>query len=331
MWTRDFERFVEPARRAPQLWRLGLGLVLIAAAWVGSTMALVGMLRVVAGPDGQAAWAARLQGGSSPTATVLLLLTFAGLAGGTVAAARWLHGRAPHTLVGHSRGWGQGRSFFVGAVALLVVVGALSLVPVGIGLAPNQPVVLFLSFLPIALAALLLQTGAEELAFRGYVQTQLAARFRSPVVWMVLPSVVFGLMHLSAGLHGANALLVVGATAVVGLIAADLTRVTGGIGAAWGLHFANNAVAVLVVSMDGPLGGLSLYRAGIRADDPALGPLIAMDVLALVVVWALLRFWFARSARLRDADATKPRRTQGPPPTLRLHAPELRARTQPPI
>ena len=54
---------------------------------------------------------------------------------------------------------------------------------------------LWLSFLPLAMAGILLQTGAEELLFRGYLQQQFAARFKSAGPWLILPSVLFGLAH----------------------------------------------------------------------------------------------------------------------------------------
>jgi DNA-directed RNA polymerase subunit RPC12/RpoP len=48
----------------------------------------------------------------------------------------------------------------------------------------------------------LIQTGAEEVLFRGYLQQQLAARFASPIAWMVLPSAIFALPALPARDHG---------------------------------------------------------------------------------------------------------------------------------
>ena len=46
-----------------------------------------------------------------------------------------------------------------------------------------------------ALALILMQVAAEEVAFRGYLLQQLRARFRSPLVWAVLPALVFGALH----------------------------------------------------------------------------------------------------------------------------------------
>jgi len=147
-----------------------------------------------------------------------------------------------------------------------------------------------------ALVALAIQTGAEELVFRGYLQQQLAARFASPVVWALLPSVGFGMLHYDPATLGANAWLVVGATGLFGLIAADLTARSGTLGMAWGLHFANNFVALALIAPLGDLSGLALFRVPFAMDDTGLMRLaLAFDVAMLCTVWALARVWLARS------------------------------------
>jgi hypothetical protein len=109
----------------------------------------------------------------------------------------------------------------------------------------------------------LIQTGAEEVLFRGYMQQQLAARFSSPIMWMMLPSAIFAALHYQPEIMGDNTWLMMGAVFVFAVLAADLTAVTGNIGAAWAMHFVNNALAILVVATDGPLSGLALYIAPI--------------------------------------------------------------------
>jgi hypothetical protein len=120
-----------------------------------------------------------------------------------------------------------------------------------------------MSFLPLALVGVLIQTGAEEVLFRGYMQQQLAARFSSPLMWMILPSAIFAALHYQPEIMGDNTWLMMAAVFVFAVLAADLTAVTGNIGAAWGMHFVNNALAILVVATDGPLSGLALFMAPI--------------------------------------------------------------------
>ena len=78
--------------------------------------------------------------------------------------------------------------------------------------------------------------------------------------------------------------------ALFGLAAADLTARTGNLGAAVGLHFANNASAVLMVGIKGNLGGLALYNATVDPADLA-GALsyLAFDTLALLIGWVAAR------------------------------------------
>jgi membrane protease YdiL (CAAX protease family) len=139
------------------------------------------------------------------------------------------------------------------------------------------------------LAGVLLQTGAEEILFRGYIQQQLAARFRSPILWMILPSALFGVLHWQPDVMGDNAIYVVAAATLFGLLAADLTAKTGSLGAAWGFHFANNVVAILIVSLDGPLSGLALYTASVDPASPEIRPLILLDMGTTVVTWLIIR------------------------------------------
>ena len=168
---------------------------------------------------------------------------------------------------------------------------ALSLfIPPALDTDTNLEVSVWLTFLPMALLMVLLQTGAEELLFRGYLQQQLAARFRTPIIWMVLPSVLFGLGHWNPEQFGAVSWTVVGVTTLVGLFAADLTARTGTIGAAWGFHFTNNVAAILLVSLEGPLSGLSLYvvpAANVQPETLQLA--LLRDIAVISIIWLAIR------------------------------------------
>ncbi len=144
--------------------------------------------------------------------------------------------------------------------------------------------------LPIALIAIAIQTGAEELLFRGYLQQQLAARFASPVVWAVLPALIFGLLHFDPASAGGNVWLVVGSAALFGLMAADLTARSGSIGAAWGFHLANNMFALTVIATQGTLTGFALYLTPYDiSDTEAIRALIPVDLGLMVLTWFLIR------------------------------------------
>jgi uncharacterized protein len=131
--------------------------------------------------------------------------------------------------------------------------------------------------------------------FRGYMQTQLAARFRSPIVWLLLPSLLFGIVHSDPATAGDNVWMVVGSAAVFGLIAADLTARTGSIGAAWGFHFANNVVAIAILATGGTITGLALWVTPYTlAEYEATLAAVLLDVGMLVVAWWLVRRAVAR-------------------------------------
>jgi len=179
-----------------------------------------------------------------------------------------------------------------------VLFAVSALIPYGFEVRPGLDLSLWLSFLPLSLVIILGQTGAEELFFRGYLQQQLAARFNTPLVWMWLPSILFGLAHYDPSNGPLVSWLIVAATGLFGLLAADLTARTGSIGAAWGFHFANNVAAILVLSMDGALSGLALYTAPIGPEDAEVfAPLLLRDMATTVAVWAAIRFALARMAR----------------------------------
>lgn len=293
--TPEFDAFVAPARRQPQLWRLALGLVLILGVYLTWMAAIGGLVWLASGLDGLEFRLVSIGEGGDPASVLLLLLTFLGMALGAWAAARFLHGRGLKTLFGPP---GRvARDFVLGLGAMLVVGGGLGLLllPFLPPLESGAPLGVWLALLPLALAGLLIQTGAEEMVFRGYLQQQLAARFVSPMVWMLLPAVLFGLAHHAPADMGDSAWFVVAATGLFGLIAADLTARTGSIGLAWGMHFANNVLAILIVSTLGGLGGLALFRLPAEIADPALlRPLILADMALMLAVWLACRLWLRR-------------------------------------
>ncbi|MFC7705841.1 CPBP family intramembrane glutamic endopeptidase [Plastorhodobacter daqingensis] len=278
-----FSAYVAPARGRAQLWRTLLGVILILGIYAGLLALFLLAIDRWYGPGAE-----RLLQARSPVGTVLVLATFLGMALGPVLAVVILHRRRPLTLIGPLRP--ALRDFCITAGVVLALSLVWMLLPGGPPLERKLDLGLWFQFLPLALLGILVQTGAEELVFRGYLQQQLAARFATPLAWMVLPSVLFGLLHYDPQTMGGNAWLIVAATALFGLIAADLTARTGTLGAAWGLHLANNAVALLFISAEGPLDGLSLWTYPFSQHDvAAMRPLLLLDMAGLVLIWALAR------------------------------------------
>ncbi len=283
-----FEAWVAPARHRPELWRLLAGVVLAILFWTAAFLIVLAVPQVRASPAGL---------------LIAYLASFAGMILGVGVAARWLQRRPAATLIG-PRGFVP-RAFAAGA-AVAGGLGALS-VALAFGFSEvtrQADVPSWLARLPLVLGALLIQTAAEEIAFRGFLMQGLAARFRSPFAWLLLPALLFGLSHFNAEAGPRNAWLMVGAATVIGLLLADVTVKTGGLSTAIGLHFANNVVALLILAPATPLlSDLALWVVEVEpaGRDAALG--IAFDLGVAVAAWAVWRGWRAGRRRLQSEGA----------------------------
>jgi membrane protease YdiL (CAAX protease family) len=279
-----------PARRKAELWRLIPGAIVIAALYLGPLMLLGVYLTERYGQLIAAALFERIVHGDTPGGMLLVLWTFLGLALGPLAAVRLLHDRSAATLFGRS--WWAVRTDFlrVAAPVLGLQVLLLPLTLHGADLHPGLGFVTFLLYLPFALPGILLQIGAEELVFRGYLQSQLAARFNSPAIWIGVPSALFAWGHYLPEDYGQNAWLIALWAAMFGAMAADLTARTGSLGAALAFHFANNVTALLLVSVSGNLDGLALWSLPLDLTDAeATRPALILDFATMIVSWLLAR------------------------------------------
>jgi len=289
-----FDAFVAPARRYPQLWRLIAGIVVGIVFYLGFVLGLI-LLATRAGLDPARA----LSGDGSPLESSLLLFSFAGMSGGVLLAARLFHKRGWASLVGPDlvEAWRYFR--LSSTIVFAIMIGWTALGIWDSPPTPNLPFGIWLVWLPSSLILVLLQTGSEELVFRGYLQQQLAARFRSRWIWWLVPSALFGLAHLDREVMGPNAWLVVADTFLIGLVAADLTARTGNLGAAIGLHFTNNAMVLLFVAMQGNLSGLSLNVTTFSLADTAMvRQMLLIDLGVIVLLYSAYLVILQRRKRL---------------------------------
>ncbi len=289
MFNLMFDRFVDPARLRPQLWRLVLGSVLIFLIYLLGLAILFGLIWLSVGRASFMLWLGRIANPTTPAATLIVMASFIGMAIAPMIVARRVHKRAAATLFGPRvrvmRDFAMTSAIVLALYSVLLGVWSLQFDAI-----PNLPWTLWLSLLPLAICGLLVQTLAEELIFRAYLMQQLAARFKSPLIWMLLPSLAFGLVHYDPTTAGANTWIVVGSAAAFGLVAADLTRLTGTIGAAWGYHFANNLIAIVVLSTDNTITGLSRYLTPYSINDSDLVPMLTIgDLMTMILVWLILR------------------------------------------
>ena len=145
----------------------------------------------------------------------------------------------------------------------------------------------------------MIQVSAEELLFRGYLQQQIAARFKAVWPAILIPSVLFGAGHFSTTLGVEMGVMLVVMTTLLGIIMAEITYQTGSIAAAIGMHFINNIGGIFFVSFQEFASGLSLYVAPDFFDDPELmvANLQGQMVIFLCVIglYYALRFYLSRS------------------------------------
>jgi len=288
MRTPEFEAYVAPARLYPQIWRLILGILLILFVYLGFIGLVFWAGFAYATPFKFLSWANAVMTTQGAVPTLIMLFTFIGMALGPIIAAPACHMRGPGTLFGPFSDTLRGFITAAGIVMLIFAAYSAFMFFLEPPL-PNLPLNEWLWILPYAVPLILIQTSAEELIFRGYLQQQLAARFNSRFFWMILPSMLFASLHWDPAM-GSNAWLVVAVTFGLALIAADLTEKTGSLGAAMGLHFANNLFALLFISVQDTITGLSLFVTPFTKADTAELPLVlGIDLILLLMIWRILR------------------------------------------
>ena len=195
----------------------------------------------------------------TPGSVIANLMLFVLLSVALAVTLRTVHQRTLWSLIGPLER--TALQFWRVGVALVALFAALWFLPMPNDLAPDRNTAFgtWLIYLPLTLLALLIQTSAEELAFRGYIQSQLAARFSSPFVWIFIPSALFGIVHFDPGIPTFNAMVVVVWATLFGMAAADLTARSGTLGPAIALHLINNFSAIAIAAPEGPLDGLALF------------------------------------------------------------------------
>jgi len=247
--------FIAPAWARPELWRIGVMIIAFEFAFWIAPVLVASML-----PNSEAVMAYRE--GFTALATLGQFATFGITAAIFLFILRRVHHRGFWSLIGAP---GQALvdiwrvALGVGAILLLV-----ELVPPSILFVDDVEMcnpIIWLLMLPFAVIVLIIQVGTEEIYFRGYLQQQFACLSSSRLVWMMIPSLLFGLSHYGNGEGVADGVLWTAWATTLGMACADLTARTGTLGAAIGLHLANNFFALTIVGVQGwPSSGLALFR-----------------------------------------------------------------------
>ena len=284
--------FIAGATARCELWRTMLGLVLLSGTYLFLFVVFAAALWALIAPPGTLSlMEAVAQGVPRPELTLVLLLSFLCLVLATAGTCIVLHGRSLMSLLGPKQLFlPQAAAAFIALIVLVVAVFLLP--PWGY----DEPLLRHLDFgvwlalLPLSLLAVLLQVSAEEIVFRGYLQQQLAARFGSPWVWLVLPSALFGYLHYTPEEAGSNAVIIAIHAGVFGVLMADLTARAGSLGPAIAAHFVNNAFAIVIIALPDLLGGLALYHLPFDLQDEArVAAWLPVDFALMVVSWLAIR------------------------------------------
>lgn len=291
-------RFVAPALAAADLPRLAFGVVAIEGLYKLFLMGFEQGLDATPGFSAHMMWYA-----NTATGLLLQLFSFVFLALAVVLVARLGHRRGLASLIGPIGPSLRALAWAFGAVLLFFALTEL-LPPYWMaeGQAVARTPLYWLALLPLSLLALLVQCGAEELFYRGYIQQQLAARFARPWVWMVLPNIAFALAHWELGDFTPPAAQYVIWAFVFGVAASDLTARTGNLGAAIGFHLGNNAYAFLLFSeYAAPDSGLALFvfPSGALGDAlldeaPLFTTAFATELAGVGLMWLAVRLVLRR-------------------------------------
>ncbi|MBV7408347.1 CPBP family intramembrane glutamic endopeptidase [Maritimibacter sp. DP1N21-5] len=297
------QSFWEPALPRVQIWRTVLGFALLIGIFFAATAGVFQLGAYVTGAPPR-----ELVSALTPQSTLLFFLTFIGFHLGLLIVLPLLHKRWYPSLFGPSRrinmahfGWGV-----LATVALATFLYAFMYVDRQFldeefrpRIVAVRPLSEWLVWLLPALAVIFLQTFAEEAVFRGYLLQQLRGRFRSPLIWAVLPSLIFGLLHFDPGTYGyVNAGAYVINTTTTGVLLCLITIRTGNIGAAAGLHFGNNA-ALIFIGIKGNLEGFSLFAVEMGLESGYTAWSILSQTGFTLVLFAIWWRWMNR----RDAIA----------------------------
>ena len=288
-----YEALIAPARAKASLLRLILGLVITALLYM---LLLSLSWQVLLSVMGEAWFEQTLQvpDPSRPSQMFVMLGSF-GFLTAAVSFTVWsLHHHSPLLLIGDfARARAQFFRTMIRLFALATVVAVIT--SNSSTLVQNLPLSQRLGLLPLSLAFLLIQVSAEELVFRGYLQSQLAALGLHRIVWIVIPSVIFGLLHYDPAVMGAAAPWMVLSTTLFGVIAADLTARSGTLGPAIAFHFVWNFYSIIFCGFSDYLGGLALFSYDFSiTDEERLISLVPYDAAFLLLAYLTMRIALRR-------------------------------------
>ena len=288
-----------------EIWRIILGIILVSVFYTAVNFGLAFLGNWFSSDLLKEIFISEQGLGHSPMALAGLFVTFLPVWFALALVLPLVHRRTPLALLGPSQlvNWQQ---FFTAAKVVLILAFGFEVlfqIPALLLDLPLYKAHMALDLpqwalwlLPMLLL-LFVQIGAEELLFRGYLLQMIRARGGGFWLSIALPSLAFGLLHYSPANYGQNAFLVVAATTALGILLCKVTLRTGNLGAALGIHFANNLTVMFLLGIDGNMNGMALFSTKADLSSPLMsGNLILMIILML----AVYRIWTRRMDNARS-------------------------------
>ena len=229
--------------------------------------------------------------GVSPVAYVLFLLVFPFSLIALYLGQKFIHKRSIlslHTAAKRIR-WSRGMQAFL---LTWVVLGTFTLIGHFSGLSPvntNFDAGRFVIYALVSLIFLPMQSGTEEIVFRGYLNQGFTHILKNKWIAFFITSVLFAAMHLSnpEALKGAEdgiLLLTMSSYFLFGFIACLMVWMDDGLESAIGFHAANNTFAAIFVNYEGsvlPTPSLFMATPNTVIDIPI--SLAAMALIAFIL------------------------------------------------
>ena len=229
---------------------------------------------------------------ASPLIFMLILLSFPASLIAPYLGQKFLHNRtikSLHTAASNIR-WSRGlQAFFV----TWIVLGSFTAILHFTGISPvrsNFGAERFISYSLVCLLFLPLQSGTEEIIFRGYLNQGFHHLIKNKWVVFTITSLMFMAMHLAnpealAGKESGLHVLTMSSYFLFGFIACLMVWMDDGLVSAIGSHAANNTFAGLFVNYEGSvIPTPSLFMA---TSNPKIDVFIAMASLGLIalIMW----------------------------------------------
>ena len=278
--------FIGVAKQAGE----GRGLRIIAGLCMAFTG--IGFIMMIASSSGEDTKFITDAIAKSPMVLLFMLLTFFPLIIGTLMSTTIVHRRAFKTVLTAHTHFRWSRVFF--AFALTGIVAGIFMIashyaglnPIKYSFDPSR----FIKYLPILLLLIPLQSAAEEIVLRGYMNQGLGQYIRNPWIVFAITSALFMSLHLSnpevsTSAGTATHYFTIFSYFAFGMMACVLTYIDGGLESAIGVHVGNNLYLSTIMGYpDSALPTPTIVQMTPNPSTDMFMGIISMTVLIIILL-----------------------------------------------